>query len=85
MKNKLHSKAVPHDGVYTRLGKSIIHGVGVFAIIDVPKGTYPFSDDDEPIVWVDKSTVETLSVAIRQLYYSFAIIKGGQIWLPNKL
>lgn len=83
MKNKPHSKPLPHDGVYTRLGPSKIHGIGVFAIIDVPKGTYPFKDGDEPIVWVDKSTVETLSEPLRQLYYSFAIIKGDKYGCPT--
>lgn len=32
--------AMPHDDVYTRLGPSKVHGVGVFAICDIPKGTF---------------------------------------------
>ena len=76
------SRRLPHDGVSTRLKPSKIHGVGVFAMIDIPKGTYAFTDDDEPIVWVDKSTVETLPRALKEFYYRFAIIKGSEYGCP---
>jgi hypothetical protein len=39
-------------------------------------------DDDEPIVWVDKSTVETLPEALREFYHSFAIIKRDKYGCP---
>jgi hypothetical protein len=39
---KGHKMNLPHDDVYTRLQCSPIHGVGVFAIRDVPKGTNIF-------------------------------------------
>src|SRR5271157_4567153 len=77
------SKTSPHHGVYTRLEPSTIHGVGVFAIIPIPKGTYAFMDHDEPIVWVDKSIVESLPKPLRELYYSFAIIKGEKYGCPK--
>ena len=35
-------RKLPHEGVYTRIKPSNIHGVGVFAISDIPKGTYVF-------------------------------------------
>jgi len=73
---------LPHEGVYTRLGSSKIHGVGVFAIRDIPKGASVFVDDDADIVWVDKKDIEGLSSAIRRFYDDFAIIKGNSYGCP---
>jgi SET domain-containing protein len=76
-------KKLPHEGLYTRLKPSSIHGVGVFAIAQIPKGTYVFPDDDEPIVWVDKKDVEHLPQAIKEFYEDFAIIKGDKYGSPR--
>ena len=70
-------------GVYARLRPSKIHGVGVFALIDIPRGTYVFTDEDEPIVWVDKELVEALPSPIQQLYCEFAIIKNDKFGAPK--
>jgi uncharacterized protein len=77
-----YRKPLPHDGVYTRLRPSRIHGLGVFAIRDIPKGTYIFSDD-ESIVWVDKKNVETLPKALKDVYEDFAVIKGDKYGCPE--
>ncbi len=71
----------PHNGVYTCLRLFQIHGVGVFAIRDIPKGTYLFSDD-EPIVWVRKETVDKLPQELKDLYEDFAIIKDDTYSCP---
>jgi len=76
-------KKLPHNGVYARLRASNIHGVGVFALIDISKGTYVFADDDQEIVWVDKQLVDTLPEPIKQLYYEFAIIKRAKYGAPK--
>jgi len=76
-------KKFPHDSLYTRLKPSSIHGVGVFAITEIPKGTYVFPDDDEAIVWVDKKDVEHLPPAIKEFYEDFAIIKGDKYGSPR--
>jgi SET domain-containing protein len=65
----------PHDGVYTRLQPSPLHGVGVFAILDIPKGTYVFPLDDDPLVEVNRSTVEQQPKEIQRLYNDFCILK----------
>jgi uncharacterized protein len=83
MKSPHHSRKLPHNGVYTRLKPSKIHGVGVFAIVDIPKGTDVFADEDEPIVWIDKSTVEALPKPLGELYHSFAIIKEEKYGCPR--
>jgi SET domain-containing protein len=74
---------LPHEGVYTRLKPSKIHGVGVFAIRDIPKGRYVFTDDDEPIVWIEKQSIESLPEELKQFYKDFAIIKGGKYGCPK--
>jgi len=83
-----YRKRLPHDDVYTRLKPSNIHGVGVFAIRDIPRGTDVFTDDDEPIVWVDKKSAERIPQALKELYDDFCIIKGDKYGCPpsfNKL
>jgi uncharacterized protein len=76
-------KKLPHEGLYTRLKPSPIHGVGVFAVSPIPKGTYVFPDDNEPIVWVNKRDVEHLPSAIKEFYDDFAIIKGSKYGSPR--
>src|SRR5215472_863079 len=44
---------LPHTDVYTRLQPSNIHGVGVFSIRPIRKGT-PLFMSDKDIVWVDE-------------------------------
>jgi SET domain-containing protein len=76
-------KTLPHQGVYVRLKPSNIHGVGVFAIRNIPKGTYIFRDDNEPIKWVEKQRTKGLPKAIRDLYEDFCIIKNGKYGCPK--
>ena len=42
-----------------------------------------FADDDQEIVWLDKTLVETLPEPIKQLYYEFAIIKPEKYGAPK--
>jgi uncharacterized protein len=87
MKKQLSEK-LPHNGVYTRLGPSPIHGVGVFAIKDISKGTCIFPDDDDELVWIHKDMLGSLSPEERRLYDDFCIIRGNLYGCPqsfNKL
>jgi len=69
--------AMPHEGVYARLKPSNIHGVGVFAICDIPKGTYLFSEDESELIWTTKKALklDEMPKEIRQLYDQFCLIK----------
>jgi len=67
---------LPHIGVYTRLRPSKIHGVGVFAIRKIRKGTNIFSGDDAEMVWIEKSSLRGLPREIRRLYEDFAVIRN---------
>lgn len=74
-KDQLMGK-LPHSGVYTRLGKSNIHGVGVFAIIDIPKGTYVFKGDKSELIWIKGEAIKlsSLPLSVQNLYKDFCVI-----------
>jgi len=76
------SKA-PHSKVYARLQASPIHGVGLFAIRDIPKGTYIFPDDNEELVWIHRDELSRLSPEQRKLYDDFCIVKGDFYGCPR--
>jgi len=69
--------ALPHEGVYARIKPSNIHGVGVFAICDIPKDTSLFSEDDSELIWTTKSALklDAMPQEFRQLYDQFCLIK----------
>jgi hypothetical protein len=72
----------PHDKVYTRLRPSKIHGVGVFAIKRIKKGTPIFPGENEEMLWVEKAK-NGPSSEIQKLYDDFAIIKGQRLGCPQ--
>jgi SET domain-containing protein len=74
--------SLPHSNVYTRLKPSAIHGVGVFAIRNIPKGTQLF-DGSEEITWIDEKQIAHLSRRLREMYEDFCIIKDGRYGCPS--
>ncbi len=79
---------LPHEGVYTRLGRSKLHGVGVFAIRRIPKGTNPFETDDSKSMWVKQDRIQNLPPQVRELYGDFGVLRDGRWCVPtnfNKL
>jgi SET domain-containing protein len=79
----MSTEHLPHEGVYTRLKPSKIHGVGVFAVRDIPQGTPVFAEDDADIVWIDKNDIGTLPAALKEFYDDFCIIKGNKYGCPE--
>ena len=78
MKHRRKTQQIhPHDGVFTRLAPSKLHGVGVFAIRTIKKGTYIFPDDKAKLQWLRRTQLKSLPKTIRRLYDDFCIIKGG--------
>jgi SET domain-containing protein len=75
----------PHDGVYARIGRSRIHGVGVLAIRDIPRGTRLFRGEDERVVWVRLTHIRRLPVELRRLYTDFGMAWGQRIGVPRTL
>lgn len=72
----------PDDSVYTRLGRSKIHGVGVFAIRSIRRGTRLFQGDGDGMIWVDAADTNRLSREVKRLYTDFAVVKGGRYGCP---
>ena len=68
---------MPHDGVYARIAPSKIHGVGVIAIRNIPKGTKIFPEDDSELIWKKRSALklDKLPLEFKQLYNQFCLIK----------
>ena len=79
------SRRPPHDGVYARIGLSRIHGVGVLAIRDIPRGTQLFRGEDERVVWVRLADVRRLPRELRRLYTDFGMAWGKRIGVPRTL
>ena len=81
---KQSNTALPHIGICTRLKHSKIHkgGVGVFAIIDIPKGTNIFGGDVVKMVWIDRNKVKHVDPEIKKLYNDFCVIKGDKYGCP---
>ena len=84
MATKKKTRQKPHHKVYTRLGRSEIHGIGVFAIRDISKGTDIFyGDEEQTLVEVKKVEVEKIKDSeIRKLYQDFCVIKGDVYKCP---
>jgi len=76
---------LPHEGVHVRLGISDIHGIGVFAIRAIPKGTNIFENDRGEIAWVETSALATvpLTPAEQDFYFDFGIHKGEVVGCPS--
>jgi len=68
---------LPHHGVFTRIRPSKIHGIGIFAIVNIKKGIYIFPGNDNPMVWINKSDLLNLSPEIMKLYDDFCVIKNN--------
>lgn len=78
-------KALPHAGVFARIGPSRLHGVGVVAIRTIPANTLVFRGEDERVVWLRRSTVRRMPTSIRALYEDFGIVDGNMLGVPPSL
>jgi hypothetical protein len=72
-----------HDGVYTRLAASQIHGIGVFAILPIPCGTSLFTSEGSGLVSeITDMEVKALGAPLKKLYTDFAIqTEPGGPWV----
>jgi SET domain-containing protein len=73
----------PHDHVYVRLGCSDIHGVGVFAIRDIPEGTEIFRGNTSKSTIVTKEIVDQQPEELRKLYEDFCAQEGDKYFCPD--
>jgi hypothetical protein len=71
----------PHNQVFTRLGVSKIHGIGVFAIRKIKKGQSIFPNDQDEGIWIKKEEVPKTK-QIRKLYADFGVLQNGRYLCP---
>lgn len=73
-------KKLPHYNVYTRLMPSKIHGVGVFAIRDIPKNTIIFNEEEaaKEEISVSKEAIKELDSEIKKLYEDFCVTENNR-------
>ena len=76
-------EAHPHKKVYTRLRPSKIHGVGVFAIRKIRRGTRLFFNDLDEMVWVEEATSKRLPQELAKLYEDFSPRMDGRLGCPS--
>jgi len=79
------NRRMPHHGVFARIGRSRIHGVGVIAVRDIPAGTALFRGESERVRWVSRDAVRRLPPALRALYEDFGMVWGTRIGVPPTL
>lgn len=74
----------PHIGVLTRLHPSPIHGIGVFAISDIPKDSRIFPNETGEMVWIEKSDIDALALdeSIWAFYRDFCVLRQGKYGCP---
>jgi hypothetical protein len=71
-----------HKGAYTRL-KISPHGVGVFAIRDIPSGTNVFDGDTTEIREIPRTDLLDVHPEVARLYRDFCVFTGGKILGPT--
>ena len=76
-------KSLPHEDVYTRIQRSEIHGVGVFAIRRIPNGTNIFQYDNSETVDINKNEIANVDGDVKKLYDDFAIISNENYKCPK--
>jgi FRG domain/SET domain len=79
---KVDETNYPHEGVFARLARSRIHGIGVFAIRRIRKGLKVFSGDIDDMVWIDKVELGRLPKEVERLYDDFAVLKSKRYGCP---
>lgn len=85
IRQKPSRKQFPHENAYTRLAPSKIHGVGIFAICDISKGTNVFGNDKSQMFWFDKAEIDQLGLShdIKKLYEDFCVVENGKYGCPE--
>lgn len=81
-------KPLPHQHVYARIQCSPIHGVGVFAIQPISKGTYIFPPDNDSVVKIEAIQLVGIPKALKAMYDDFCPESEGVYTCPtsfNKL
>lgn len=69
---------------YCQIRQSKIHGVGIFAVKNIPKGIDPFKNANK-VVWhgFEIKEVKKLDPKIVKLMFDFFTVQNGKLWVPD--
>lgn len=82
LKKRLHEHLKKE--VYCKLGVSKIHGVGVFALRDFPKGTLPLrSMVTHKEKKFSRAELKDIPGSVRKHLSDFCLVEGGRIYVPQ--
>jgi SET domain-containing protein len=83
MNRKQILKNLKND-IYCRLKRSPIHGIGVFAIRNIPKGIEPFKGCKVKR-WYGfmESELKDLNPSVKKMVHDFFDVQEGKIWIPD--
>ncbi len=82
LKEKLHEHLV-HD-VYCKLGVSGIHGIGVFALRDIPAGTAPLkSMVTNKEIKFSRVELKKVPSSVRKHLAMFCLVEKGRVFAPE--
>jgi SET domain-containing protein len=71
------------EDTWCRLAPSPVHGIGVFAIRDIPTGTNPFSVGMEEWTPLSLEEVRSLPRAVQELIDCYCCIRNGHFIVPK--
>lgn len=72
------------NDLYIRVKKSDIHGVGLFAIRDIPEGVNPFqSIYQEEYIEFNKKELEHLPMEVKRLIHDYCAEEDNKVWIPE--
>lgn len=76
-------KYLKHD-VYVRVGRSETHGIGLFAIRDIPKGANPFKSLLKyDFIAFDLSDLAAIPEEARKMVHDYCAQENGKIYVPS--
>ena len=82
LKDKLYDHL--RDDVYCKLGVSGIHGIGVFAIRDIPKGTAPLrSMVSNKGIKFSRIELKKVPSSVRKHLSRFCLVEKGRVFAPE--
>ncbi len=82
LKEKLYEHLKEH--VYCKLGVSPIHGIGVFALRDIPKGTHPLkSMVSNKEIKFSRIELKAVPSTVRKHLNMFCLVEKGRVFAPE--
>jgi SET domain-containing protein len=82
LKEKLYEHLLGE--VYCKLGVSKLHGIGVFAMRDIPKGTQPLNSMvSKKEIKFSRIELKKVPSSVRKHLASFCLVEKGRVFAPE--